>query len=859
MKRLSAIIAAILAILVAAILIVPRFIPASVYREQIEKAATTALERDVSLEGEARLSVFPSISARIGGLKIANSPDFPGENMIEAGEIRGKVKLLPLLTGRVEIGEITLKDATIRLEKEANGSSNWQFGTSSDSDSEFNGGIDSLRLTNTSIYYNDRQAKSQYALTEFSGQARLTSLDAPFTSQGAGRFNGQAFDYKIKLSSFKSLGDLQPSTIDVELNTDYGRVAYDGALTLGETPLIEGAFDVDSDTIGAVLQLVPTDLPFKPGELKSLTARGQVSGPATTPQLDFSTLKIEATGLNLDYQGTLSMDGATPGLSGAIDVSADRIDRLMTADNPQIALAAMLGKLDFAADVSGPLSTPVLSNIRFKQRSAALDTDYTGTISLADGGQFDGNLSTRSSDPRAVLGAFNVDLPAGQSMQSLSVDGNVTGNLKTVSLSNATLALDDMRATGSVGADLAGARPRVLADLDMQTLDLTPFLGAGADPADKTANLNQDWNDDPLALEGLRAVDATLDIRASKVIVNQVTLEDALLKTRLDDGRLSAIFRQDDDKPGFRAFKGNWSGDLVLDASRSTPSLSIEALADSVVAQEMLSSLTGFKNLNGIGAVHVDLTSSGNSIKSLVSGLNGNVESDVTNGILQGLNLAKMVRSAENLQGVLTGGNLTLAGFRDAISPDAETDFSSLVAGLSFTNGVASVTNLNLDNPVVQVTGSGAIDLGNRSIDIRLVPAFDKAAQGQASALQLNGVPIPVRIHGNWSAIKYELDAAYVAQVLARRATGQIGEDIADSIGGDLGNIVGGIVGGNTPRTTPPAQPAPTEETATEPAPAEPPRSIEDELKDRAVEGALGAIFGREKSGEDEEEAASNP
>lgn len=860
MKRLSAIIAAILAILVAAIVLVPQFIPASVYREQIEKAATTALERDVTLDGEARLSVFPSISARIGGLKIANSPDFPGENMIEAGEIRGKVKLLPLITGRVEIGEIMLKDATIRLEKQADGNSNWQFGAPSEEDSEFNAGIDSLRLTNTAIYYNDRQANTQYVLTDFSGQARLTDLDAPFTSQGAGVLNGQAFDYRLKLSTIKSLGDLQPSTIDLALTTDYGRVAYKGAITLGDSPVLDGAFDIDSNAIGRVLQLAPADLPFKASELKSLSAKGQITGPAQTPQLDFKALKLEATGLSVDYAGTLS-GGAAPALSGTIDVSADRVDRLLTANSPQLALMAMLGKLDFTADVTGPLASPILTNIKFKQRSAALNTDYSGTIALADGGRFDGQLTSRSSNPRAVLTALNVDVPEGESLQALSLDGQVEGNLKSLSLSNATLALDDMRATGSIGADLTGSQPRLLANLDMQTLDLTPFLGAGADKTDKTANLGQDWSDEPLALDGLRAVDATLDIRAAKVVVNQITLEDALLKTRLDDGRLSAIFRQDDDKPGFKAFRGNWSGDLVLDASRRTPTLSIEAQADSVAAQDMLTSLTGFRNLDGIGAIHVDLSSSGNSIKSLVSGLNGNFESDVANGALKGLNLAKMVRSADNLQGVLTSGNLTLSGFRDAISPDAETDFSSLVAGLNFTNGVARVTNLNLDNPVVNVTGSGAIDLGNRSIDIRLVPAFDKSAQHQASALQLNGVPIPVRIHGNWSAIKYELDAAYVAQVLAQRATGQIGDDIADSIGGDLGNIVGGIVGGRSPSPSTPAptDPVPDEDaqSPTQPAETEPPRSVEDELKDLAVDSALGAIFGQDKSGE--EDAPSDP
>jgi len=280
---------------------------------------------------------------------------------------------------------------------------------------------------------------------------------------------------------------------------------------------------------------------------------------------------------------------------------------------------------------------------------------------------------------------------------------------------------------------------------------------------------------------------------------------------------------------------------MVLDASQATPTLQIEALADSIAAQKMLDALTGFGSLKGVGDIQINLTSSGNSIKALINDLDGKVEADLNNGALKGINLAKLVRDASNIQGLIASGDLSIASFREAFSPDAETDFTNFISNLTFTNGVALITDLRLDNPVVGVTGSGSINLGARSIDIRLVPAIDASAQRQGSTVTLNNIPVPVRVHGDWSNIKFELDTAAVRAELTARARGAIADEITDQIGGELGGIIGGIVGGDSAA---PAAP----EAGAEPAP----RSVEDEIKDRAIEGALGAIFGGGDSDEDD-------
>ena len=154
---------------------------------------------------------------------------------------------------------------------------------------------------------------------------------------------------------------------------------------------------------------------------------------------------------------------------------------------------------------------------------------------------------------------------------------------------------------------------------------------------------------------------------------------------------------------------------------------------------------------------------------------------------------------------------------------------------MDITNGVATLTDLNIDNPVVGIFGSGQIDLGARTLDIRLTPRLDVNAAGAGSTIGVGDIPIPVRIYGSWSSVRFGLDSSAVQAELTSRLRGQAASELADRIGGDAGAIIGDIVGGGSSRDA-------TDEDAP---------SLEDEIANRA----LGALFGNRDRDEETEEA----
>jgi AsmA protein len=143
-------------------------------------------------------------------------------------------------------------------------------------------------------------------------------------------------------------------------------------------------------------------------------------------------------------------------------------------------------------------------------------------------------------------------------------------------------------------------------------------------------------------------------------------------------------------------------------------------------------------------------------------------------------------------------GSLENLNFSEALSENAETDFSSFNTVLTINDGVANVDLMKLLSPVLGVDGSGKINLAGQSMDLRLATSIDKAAQGQGSVVQLNGIPVPVRISGPWSKPKVTPDMSGVTSALkaelGTRLLNELGGSSASG-SGSAEDVIGGLLG----------------------------------------------------------------
>ena len=740
MKRVLLIVSGIVALLIIAAFSVPFFIPKSVYKNQIENAATNALQRDVTLAGDVKISVFPRISASVERVSVGNPDGFATPNMIEAGALRGSVKWMPLLSRRVDVQEIAFVDADVFLQRKADGNTNWEFASSKEAspppegtNGSFDAGIESAILKNASLIFQDDQSGETYKLSELDLEASLRGMDQPLSATASGRFQEQAFTVDIWLDAPEALTRNLPAQARLDLASDLANIKYDGSVQLGDAPSLNGTFETVVADLAALTQQFELDVPAR----------------------------------------------------------------------------SALGRLQVAGKASGALDSPSLTELKLTHDSDLLSASYEGSVSLNGDGTVAGTLSIASDRMRDLLSAAAIELAPGDTLQTFAVSGTANGTFKSVMVNNLNLSLDALRGTGQAGIDVSATTPRMIGDLSVPALDLTPFMGE-PDP-EKTNQGIQPWSDETLELSGLKSVNANLSLEVGSLTIGDVELTDAVMDVDLTDGLLTADLSQ------FKAFSGLWLGKLTVDARPATPKVGFDMQGQNVAIANLLGTLAGFDSLTGTGQFKVSAQSSGTSIDAIMQAIDGEVSTSLSDGVVKGLNVAALVRSASSLKQAIATGSIQELNFGEALSQNAETDFSSFNTVLKVNDGVANVDVMKLLSPILGVDGTGQINLAGQSMDLRLATSVDKSAQGQGSVVQLNGIPVPIRISGAWTNPKVTPDLSGVSSALKAELGSRVLEElgVSNSAGsGSTEDVIGGLLGIKKPDPEAPTDDAPAETSA---------------------------------------------
>jgi len=863
MKRVLIAILVILVLAIGAAVGAALLIPKEVYKERIEAAATSALNREVVLNGDVGLSFFPRISASIEDVAIANAEGFEGEHMVTADALRASVKWAPLLSRKVEIHELAFVDADIRLQRLADGRTNWALGDTPDEAAPEEGtsggaavdvGVDRARLVNASLTYDDAEAGTMYELRDFNAEASVKALTLPLTAKGDGIFDGDVFRFTVDLTSPQDLIDGEQTAAQATLTTDFANVSYDGSVTLGDTPSVNGAFSLAADSISVLAEnagLDPATLPVALPPLGSLKSEGTVSGALDNLNLQFATLSIDGDALDVGFTGTVTVANATS-LDGDITFRMDRAAQTIDALGLDIAQAGALqnARITLSGKVSGATDALALNGTDLSVKGPLLNAAFNGAVSMAGSGRLDGNVRAASAQLRALAAAAGVELEPGSTLQSFDIAGNTSGSFDNVAINGLDVTLDDITANGVLGFDLRGARPKITGDLTTGAIDFTPFLGE-PDP-----NAPTGWSKTPLALESLDTVDADIKITSPALTIDKVVLSDARLSANLSGGNLTTVIEQ------FSAFGGQWGGNIGLRTSSGTPQLSMALTGNSILMQDILQTFVGLDRLSGNGQFSLDVTGTGASIYDIMNSLNGDFGASLANGALQGINIGQLLRTTTDLRSSLASGSFDLG-----LSPSTQTDFTSFDSVLKVRNGVAQIELMKILSSTFGADGLGEINLGQQSLDMALQIATDAAGQGNLNEVQLANIGIPLRISGDWLSPSIVPDTSMLTNLLAGKAVDRVGSLVQDNVGGVLGDTAGnalsGVLGnalgsGNRTPTEPtepseeasPTAPALTENLPAEAAPETVQETVEDAVEDvveDVVGDALGGLFGRKK------------
>src|SRR5216683_1686464 len=162
-KILSIVVGAVIAVIAVALLSVRLFVDPNDYKPRIASAVKNATGRELKLEGAIKLSVFPWIALELGPASLGNPPGFSEEPFVSFQHASVRVKLLPLLSKRLEVGRVEVDGLDLKLLKNPQGKGNWEgFGSSkevvpAEAPSKSGGGalagIEGIKITNARASY----------------------------------------------------------------------------------------------------------------------------------------------------------------------------------------------------------------------------------------------------------------------------------------------------------------------------------------------------------------------------------------------------------------------------------------------------------------------------------------------------------------------------------------------------------------------------------------------------------------------------------------------------------------------------------------------------------------------------------
>ena len=107
-------------LLIGVVLALPFLVDLNKYQDQYKPLMEDALNRKVQLQ-DIRLTIWPRIGARVAGFAVLDDPAFGTGPFASLSSLDVGVKLMPLLSGKVEVEEITLRQPVITVIKNQKG------------------------------------------------------------------------------------------------------------------------------------------------------------------------------------------------------------------------------------------------------------------------------------------------------------------------------------------------------------------------------------------------------------------------------------------------------------------------------------------------------------------------------------------------------------------------------------------------------------------------------------------------------------------------------------------------------------------------------------------------------------------
>jgi uncharacterized protein involved in outer membrane biogenesis len=327
----------VLAAVITLIILVPILFRISIdltdHKSVVETAVSNALGRNVSVDGEVRVTTSLWPYFEINGLRVANPEGFREGDMASMELARVSVGLLPLLNKKIHIREFRVEGLALNLERDMAGAVNWEFADLAEAQSKQAAqgehpaassstalAVDKLQFENISVNlrHDIDQEGMNFVIEQAEGSA---AFGEPMTLYMNGVLLEQPFTLEMEASSLGEFLALAHSWLKFNIEIAQTQFRFSGMSdALGSSQTSELEVSIEGERLDSLDDLLGIDLPpladYRLGAkltnsngrlelsnmeatVKSSTLNGNIVIDQTGAK-PFATLKLAADTIQLD-------------------------------------------------------------------------------------------------------------------------------------------------------------------------------------------------------------------------------------------------------------------------------------------------------------------------------------------------------------------------------------------------------------------------------------------------------------------------------------------------------------------------------------------------------------------------------
>lgn len=699
-------------VLVAAIAVFVLTFDANRYKPDLAALVKAKTGRDLSINGDIQLSLYPNLALRLQQVSLGNAAGFSGEAFAKAEQARVSVQVLPLLQQQLRVNEVTLQGMTLHLQRNKAGNTNWADllpGNAQQSDDPVgqviarllgNFMVAGISVNDSTIQWHDAQSGQTLSLAPLNLQTGALRPGKPV-----------AIRFATHLQQNTPLLD---ATLEGTTTAQLAQNQQDFSLT--------------------ALQL-QAQLRHKPaqGDTLGLTLSAAVDGNLQTKALAFNglvahvDLSSKAQGkLQADVKGTLRGETAAqqyfmPDLQAQVQLPQGKVQLSgrLQANLAQETLS--IAGLHLQAGLNHPQAGQVDSNL-----TADMHWDMASQLIKLDAMQ----AHAKTQGGQAPLQTADVQASGSTRLQLAQQQLTVGGLKLTTQLQGDGIPGGQLRQQGQGEVNLNWGTGKGKLELFQTQLTL----------------MGQQLNGKLLLRDPLAALAMEGEFKADTLNYPPFQLQKATLGVQMANGVLTLA-------PQGTLFKGAYQGTIKLNTQQTPVSLQMTHKTSGLRTEELFFALNNDKTITGALNLTANLSSVAGDALAFKQNLNGTLDVALKDGTIRDSNLAQKTQQVVKL---FEKERTNEAGAK-------EVAFTTLGGQWQVQRGIFHTDENVLLAPHFQIKGSGDVNVVNESLDVKL------RISEKPKADQPEGLFAPLRVHGAWSNLSYALELDILLKALAQR------------------------------------------------------------------------------------------